>query len=54
MAERGIVVSREAIRCRVIKFGPLIAANLRRARSRPTGRWHLDGDCQDFRVWAGG
>lgn len=41
MAERGIEVSREAIRCWVIKFGPLIA-NLRRARSRPTGRWHLD------------
>jgi putative transposase len=42
MAERGIVVSREAIRCWVIKFGPLIAANLRRGRPQPTGRWHLD------------
>ncbi len=42
MAERGVVVSREAIRCWVIKFGPLIAANLRRRRPRPTGRWHLD------------
>jgi putative transposase len=42
MAERGVEVSREATRCWVIKFGPLIAANLRRARSRPTGRWHLD------------
>lgn len=42
MAERGIVVSREAIRCWVIKFGPLIAANLRRRRPSPTGRWHLD------------
>lgn len=42
MAERGIVVSREAIRCWVIKFGPLIAANLRRGRPRPSGRWHLD------------
>ena len=42
MAGRGVEVSREAIRCWVIKFGPLIAANLRRARSRPTGRWHLD------------
>lgn len=36
MTERGIEVSREAIRCWVIKFGPLIATNLRRARSRPT------------------
>lgn len=42
MAERGIEVSREAIRCWVIKFGPLVAANLRRGRCAPTGRWHLD------------
>lgn len=42
MAERGIEVSREAIRCWVIKFGPLIAANLRRRRCPPTGRWYLD------------
>ena len=42
MAQRGIVVSREAIRCWVNKFGPVIAANLRRRRSHPTGRWHLD------------
>ncbi len=42
MAERGIEVSRETIRCWVIKFGPLIAANLRRNRPSPTGHWHLD------------
>lgn len=42
MAERGIEVSREAIRCWVIKFGPMIAASLRRHRPTPTGRWHLD------------
>lgn len=30
MARRGIIVSREAIRCWVNKFGPVIAANLRR------------------------
>ena len=35
-------MSREAVRCWVIKFGPLIAANLRRRRLAPTGRWHLD------------
>ncbi len=40
-SERGIEVSREAIRCRVIKFGPLNAANLSRRRGPPTGRWHL-------------
>jgi len=42
MAERGIEVSREAIRCWLLKFGPLIAANLRRSRDRPSPRWHLD------------
>ena len=42
LAQRGIDASREAVRRWVIKFGPLIAANLRRRRSAPTGRWHLD------------
>ena len=42
LAERGIEVSYETVRCWTIKFGPLIAANLRRRRSPPTGRWHLD------------
>jgi transposase-like protein len=42
LSQRGIDVSREAVRCWVNKFGPLIAANLRRRRSPPTGRWHLD------------
>ena len=42
LAQRGIEVSREAVCCWVIKFGPLIAANLRRCRTCPTGRWHLD------------
>jgi putative transposase len=40
--QRGIEVSREAVRCWVAKFGPLIAANLRRRRGPPTGRWNLD------------
>ena len=42
LAQRGIEASREAVRCWVIKFGPHIAANLKRRRSPPTGRWHLD------------
>jgi putative transposase len=42
LAQRGIEVSREAVRCWVNKFGPLMAANLRRRRGPPTGRWHLD------------
>ena len=42
MAERGIDVSYETIRCWTQKFGRLFARNLRRKRSCPTGRWHLD------------
>lgn len=42
LAERGILVSNETIRDWVAKFGPAIAANLRRRRGPPTGRWHLD------------
>lgn len=42
LAQRGIEASRKAVRCWVNKFGPLIAAILRRRRSPPTGRWHLD------------
>ena len=42
MAERGIEVSYETIRGWTLKFGTLFARNLRRARSGPTGRWHLD------------
>jgi len=42
LAQRGIEVSREAVRCWVNKFGPLIAAQIRRRRGPPTGRWHLD------------
>jgi len=40
MADRGVEVSREAVRCWVNKFGPLIASNLRRGRAAPTGLWH--------------
>ena len=42
LAQRGIEVSYETIRCWVNHFGPLIAANIRRRRGPPTGRWHLD------------
>jgi len=41
LAQLGIEASREAVRCWVSKFGPLIAANLRRRRS-PSSRWRLD------------
>jgi transposase-like protein len=42
LAERGIEVSYEAIRCWAQKFGVQFARNLRRSRPKPTGRWHLD------------
>ncbi len=42
LAERGIDVSNETIRRWFLKFGRLIAGNLRRSRPRPSPRWHLD------------
>lgn len=42
LAERGIKVSYETIRCWVNKFGPAIAANIRRWRGRADSVWHLD------------
>ena len=42
LAERGIDVSYETIRCWTIKFGPLIARRLKRLRPVPSPRWHLD------------
>ena len=42
LAERGIDVSNETVRCWSLKFGRLFAQNLRRSRPKPTGRWHLD------------
>ena len=42
LAQRGIDVSYETIRCWTIKFGPLIASRLRRRRPAPSPRWHLD------------
>jgi transposase-like protein len=42
LAERGIDVSYETVRCWANKFGPAIAANIRRARGRADNVWHLD------------
>lgn len=42
LAERGIDVSDETVRCWANKFGPAIAANIRRARGRADSVWHLD------------
>jgi transposase-like protein len=38
LAERGLDISYETIRCWVVKFGPLIARRLRRCRPRPSNR----------------
>ncbi|TFW10998.1 IS6 family transposase [Brevundimonas intermedia] len=42
LAERGIDVSYETIRCWTIKFGPQIARRLKKLRPSPSPRWHLD------------
>jgi len=42
LAERGINVSNETVRRWFLKFGRLIAGNLRRSRPRASARWHLD------------
>src|ERR1700716_1561137 len=42
LAERGIIVSHEAIRQWCTKFGAAFAGGLRRRRARPGAKWHLD------------
>ena len=42
LAQRGIDVPYETIRCWTIEFGPQIARNLKRKRPAPSPRWHLD------------
>jgi putative transposase len=40
--EMGLDISYETVRSWVLKFGPVIARQLRRRRPRPSDRWHLD------------
>jgi transposase-like protein len=42
LAERGLIVSNEAIRRWVLKFGSIIAGNLRKSRPQSCLCWHLD------------
>jgi transposase-like protein len=42
LAQRGVEVSDETLRCWTIKFGPQIARNLNRRRPAPSPRWHLE------------
>jgi putative transposase len=41
-ADRGVIVSREAIRLWVNRFGPHFANCVRCDRPRSNGKWHLD------------
>src|SRR6202790_3720283 len=42
LAQRGLDLSYESVRCWVLKFGPMIARRLRQRRPPPSHRWHLD------------
>jgi putative transposase len=42
LAERGIAISYETVRRWVNHFGPIIAAELRKRRSKSQAVWHLD------------
>jgi putative transposase len=42
LAQRGIEVSYETVRCWTMRFGRAFAQNLRRSRPKPTVRWYLD------------
>ena len=50
LAQRGIEVSYETIRCWTIEFGPQIARRLKKRRAAPTPRWRLD----EMVCWIGG
>ena len=50
LAQRGVDVSYETIRCWTIKFGPLIARRLKCRRPVPSPRRHLD----EMVCWIGG
>jgi putative transposase len=42
LAERGLAVSYETVRCWVNHFGAMIAADLRKRRQKPHTTWRLD------------
>ncbi len=42
LAQRGIDTTYETVRCWANKFGPAIAANIRKRRGRADSVWHLD------------
>jgi len=42
LAQRGVDASYETVRRWVLKFGLVIARNIRRKRPQPSDHWHLD------------
>lgn len=42
LAERGVIVSHEAVRLWCLKFGQTFAKRLHHRRGRPGDTWHLD------------
>ena len=42
LAERGVDASYETVRRWMLKFGLVVARNIRRARPKPSDHWHLD------------
>ena len=42
LAERGVDATNETVRRWFLKFGRLVARNLRQSRPQPSPRWHLD------------
>lgn len=42
LAERGVIVSRAAIRLRINRFGAQVASCIRRDRPDAADKWHLD------------
>ena len=42
MLVRGVILTYETIRQWCAKFGPVLAAGLRRRQPRPGDKWHLD------------
>ena len=54
LAERGIDASYETVRRWFLKFGPSIAANIRRSRPRPSDHWHPQTGARILRRDGGG
>lgn len=53
LAERGVIVSREAIRLWINRFGRHFANCIRRDRPRPNDKWHMDRPANERKYLAG-